>query len=103
MVKPLLAQFAVTRGEDAPLEGYYDASQSLWVLNSGQPLIDAGKRMAELCTKSQSGRETEDDKSLSFLELMTKTKNDREQDDAGHSYLLELMTKTDTVRERDDQ
>lgn len=104
MIKPVLAQFAVGREEDIPLEGYYDSALSLWVSPSGMPLVAASKQLLELRTKSQGGRESGDDiERPPLLELLTKTKTQRESDDDGRCSLLELMTKTGAVRECDGQ
>lgn len=100
---PFLVNFAETRSAAPSIGGYYCETRHMWIDDkSNTPMIEFGG-IAELSTKTNSARETDDE--LSFAnELQTKTFVQTESDDTSiHcKHLVELMTKTKVEQESDD-
>jgi len=104
---PFLAKYAYKRTISTEIEGYYSEEISMWIINVNGveiPMIDYALEVAELATKTDVQKESDDQENLAAMaELETKTEGKREQDNADISACLEVTTKTHAMAENDDE
>src|SRR5438045_1557258 len=102
-LEPLLAAHAVTRTGNDRIPGRFDRNLDVWIIDTPdgeRPLVEAGRTLAELVTKTKVVDEQDDPASLCVLESVTKTFAQPEKDDKSSENLyslLELATKTETA------
>ncbi len=91
------------RNTQLPVEckRYYDEDRDITLINpSGMPLVKSSPSTAEIMTKTEVKRES-DDSQYNLLEQQTKSRTERESED-DHNFMLDFLTKTKMRRESDD-